>query len=223
MPALVADVAAAQRYAATRTGDVAFAIATPDGRIRGLNVDAQFRCASMTKAMLMVAVLRRAATRPLTAGEQELLAPMITESDNKAGLEVYRSVGDLGLSAVARAAGMRHFLPVGALFEARITAADQARLFLRIDRLVPVRHRAYARTLLAGIIAPQRWGIAPVARARHFAAFFKSGWRKGISHQAALLERDGRRVALAVLIAADVRQAYARDTQAGIATRVLAR
>ena len=169
----------------------------------------------------MVAVLRRAATRPLTARERGLLGPMVKESDNKAGLEVYRSVGDLGLNAVAHAAGMRRFLGVGALFEARITAADQARLFLRIDRLVPARHRAYARALLSGIVAGQRWGIAPIARARHFAAFFKGGWRKGLVHQAALLERRGRRIALAVLTSGEPTVAYGQATLAGVASRVL--
>ncbi len=172
--------------------------------------------------MLMAAVLRRATTRRLTRREQRLLGPMVTRSSNKAAREVYRSVGDLGLSAVAHAARMRHFLPVGALFEARITAADQARFFLRIDRLVPKRHRAYARALLSGIVAPQRWGIAPVAAARHFAAFFKAGWRKGLVHQAALLERDGRRIALAVLTMGEPTVAHGRATVTGIATRVLA-
>ena len=193
-----------------------------DGRVHGHHADVQFRSASMTKAMLMVAVLRGAATRPLTAREKRLLKPMVTESDNDAGREVYESVGDLGLSAVARAARMRHFLPVGAVYEARITAADQARFFLRIDRLVPTRHRAYARTLLSSIIGPQRWGIAPVARGRDFAAFFKAGWRKGLVHQAALLERGGRRIALAVLTSGEPTVAYGRATLAGIATRVLA-
>ena len=50
----------------------------------------------MTKAMLMVAVLRRAATRPLTSREQRLLGPMITESDNDAGREVYRASATSG-------------------------------------------------------------------------------------------------------------------------------
>jgi hypothetical protein len=223
VPALVADVAAAQRFAASRAGHVAFAVATPDGRVRGFNVSAQFRSASMAKAMLLVALLRGAAGRELSARERGLLKPMITASDNKKALIVYRAVGDLGLTAVARAARMRHFLAVGALFETRITAADQARLFLRIDRLVPQRHRAYARALLAGIVGPQRWGIAPVARARHYAAFFKGGWRKGITHQAALLERDGRRIGLAVLTSDEPTQAYGRATLAGVATRVLSR
>ena len=55
-----AGIEAAQRFAATRPGQVAFAVMTEDGRLRGINVDAQFRSASMTKAMLLVAVLRRA-------------------------------------------------------------------------------------------------------------------------------------------------------------------
>src|SRR4029079_16985319 len=118
----------------------------------------------------------------------------ITASDNKAALRIYREqVGDGGLFAVAHAAGMRNFFVRGALFEAQLTAEDQARLFLKIDRLVPKSRRAYARSLLGGIIAPQRWGIAPVATVLHYRIFFKGGWREGIVHQAALLERGGLR------------------------------
>ena len=194
---------------------------TESGRISGYNADLQFRSASVTKAMLLVAVLRHAGTRPLSAHEKALLKPMITESDNDAAETIYASFGDLGLQAVAQAAHMRNFLGVGALFESRITAADQVRLFLRIDRLVPERHRAYARALLSGIIGPQRWGIAPVAQARHFTVFFKSGWRKKIEHQVALLERFGRRIALAVLTSGES-AADGRATEAGIASRILA-
>jgi hypothetical protein len=193
------------------------------GRIRGYDVNAQFRAASVCKAMVMVAVLRRAASRPLTAHEKGLLGPMITVSDNKAGSALYKaSGGDLGLLAVAHAAHMTHFGPVGALFESRITAADQARLFLRIDKLVPARHRAYARQLLAGIVGPQRWGIAPIATRRHFHILFKGGWRTGITHQAALLERAGSRIALAVLTSDEPSSAYGQATLAGVAARVLA-
>jgi Beta-lactamase enzyme family len=175
----------------------------------------------MTKAMLLVAVLRHAANRPLSVHEDELLRPMITRSSNKAAREVYAAYGDAALVGVARAARMTHFLPVGALFESRITAADQARFFLRIDRLVPSRHRAYARELLGGIVKPQRWGIAPAAERRGFHVYFKGGWRKGITHQAALLERDDRRVALAVLTSDGPSVAYGRVTLRGVAARVL--
>lgn len=196
-------------------------MAGTDGRIRGVNADLPFRSASMTKAMLLVAVLRDAVDRPLTPREDERLRPMIVRSSNKAARTVYKTYGDAALLDVARAAGMTHFQPAGVLFEARVTAADQARLFLRLDRLVPPRHRAYARELLAGITPRQRWGIAPVAERGGFGVFFKGGWRKGITHQAALLERDGRRVALAVLTSGAPNQTYGRATLAGVATRVL--
>ena len=213
--------AAAARFAETRAGTVAFAIAGADGRVRGVNLDIQFRSASMTKAMLLIGVLRDAGSRPLTPDEDELLRPMITRSSNKAARTVYKEYGDAALVEVARAARMTHFRPVGAVFETRITAADQARLFLRIDRLVPQRHRAYARELLGGIVERQRWGIAPVAERRGFHVFFKAGWRKGITHQAALLERDGRRVALAVLTSDAPTIAYGQTTLAGVAARIL--
>jgi len=213
--------AQAARFAKTRSGTVAFAVASADGRVRGFNLDVPFRSASVTKAMLLVAVLRRNGDRSLTAHEHALLRPMITESDNDAAREVYAAYGDAALTAVGRAAKMTHLQPVGALFETRITAADQARLFLRIDKLVPARHRAYARELLGGIIEPQRWGIAPVAQRRGFRILFKGGWRKGITHQAALLERDGRRVALAVLTSDEPTLAYGSVTLAGVAARVL--
>jgi hypothetical protein len=51
---------------------------------------------------------------------------------------------------------------------------------------------------------------------------FKGGWRTAIAHQVALLERDGTRVALAVLTSGGRGDAYGRETEEGIAARVLA-
>ena len=216
-----AGISAARTWARTRAGTVGFAVLDVHGRLRGLNRTVAFPSASVSKAMLMVAVLRRARDRALTAGEHALLHPMITVSDNDAAREVYRSVGDPGLLSVARAAGMRRFGAVGHWSGARLTPADQTRLFLRLDRVVPARHRQYARTLLGSIVTGQRWGIARVAARHHMAALFKGGWRKGIVHQVALLERDGRRIAIAVLTDGQPSQAYGRATLEGIAARVL--
>ena len=124
---------------------------------------------------------------------------MITVSDNDAASTVYARVGRDALLRIARAAGMTRFDVGFNWADALLTAHDQARLFLRIDRLAPRRHRAYLRELLGSIVSWQRWGIAPVAEERGFHIMFKGGWRIGIFHQVALLERDDRRIALAVL------------------------
>jgi hypothetical protein len=216
----VARIRSAERFARTRKGSIAFATLDEHGRLFGMNRTVRYPSASVVKAMLLVAVLRKGEP---SAGTRALLGPMITASNNKAALRVYREqVGDAGLYAVAHAAGMRSFVVHGALFEAQLTAEDQARLFLKIDRLVPAPRRAYARSLLSGIIAPQRWGIAPVASGRHYRIFFKGGWREGIVHQAALLERGGQRISLAILTSGEPSMSYGEATLAGIAARVLA-
>jgi hypothetical protein len=190
-------------------------------RPRGLLRTARFHSASVVKAMLMVAVLRRARGRHLSDAERRRLRPMITLSDNDAAGAVYEDVGGHGLRRVAHLAGMRRFSDVGHWAEARITAADQARLFLQIDKLVPRSHRRYARRLLSSIVSWQRWGIARAARRRHMKAFFKGGWRAGIDHQVALLERGGQRLALAVLTNGSPSAAYGQETIERIAMRVL--
>ncbi|HEY6695894.1 MAG TPA: serine hydrolase [Solirubrobacteraceae bacterium] len=223
-PSLVAraGVQAARDYARGRAGTVAFAVARPGDSIRGVNVNHRFFSASVVKAMLALEVVREARHRGLTATERALLRPMITVSDNDAASAVYRRVGGAGLYRVAAAAHMTRFRDVGNWADANITAADQVRLFLRIDKLAPRRHRSYLRNLLASIVPSQRWGIAPVAEARDFHIMFKGGWRTNISHQVALLERDGTRIALAVLTSG-APDPYGRLTEAGVAERVLTR
>jgi hypothetical protein len=211
----------AQAFARTRAGLVSFAVLDEQGRLRGLHRTRRHRSASVVKAMLMVALLRRAHGRRVTPRETALLTPMITRSDNRAASVVYRSVGGSGLRAVARAAGMRRFLDVGRWQDAQLTAADQARLFLGIEALIPARHRAYARALLAGIVPEDRWGIPPAARAHHLNVYFKGGWRRGITHQVALLVRGEQRLALAVLTTGSPSMAYGERTIEGIARRVL--
>lgn len=136
---------------------------------------------------------------------------------------VYARVGGSGLRAVAGAASMRKFTDVGYWANAQITAADQARLFLHIDGLVPVRHRPFARKLLSSIVDEQRWGIPAIARHHRLKTFFKGGWRGGIVHQVALLQhkKNSRRLALAVLTSGAPSMTYSEQTIAGIAARLL--
>lgn len=210
--ATMQGVAAARAYAQTRAGLVAFAVLDGRGHLRGLRMSTQFSSASVVKAMLLVAELRRAGSRPLTAAQRRALEPMIRASDNDAAHLVYGWVGAPGLRRVAGVARMHRFAVGRFLFDARVTAADQARFFLHIDRLVPAAHRRYARRLLSSIVSWQRWGIATVARRRGMTILFKGGWRTGLSHQVALLERGRRRVALAILTSGQPSAAYAQET-----------
>jgi|1185.fasta_scaffold297163_2 hypothetical protein len=222
LPVVPSDtaVAAARAYALHRRGRVAFTVVDSHGRLRGTGSARSYRSASMIKAMLLVAELERRGEQPLTRTERKLLDPMIRRSSNTAARRVYRSLGPDRVLRVARRAHMRRFA-IPALFEARITAGDQARLFARLDPLVPRAHRAYARRLLSGIVPEQRWGI-PDALPAGWSAYFKGGWRKGLVHQVARLERaDGTAVAVAVLTDHDPSQGYGQATVRGIARRLL--
>jgi Beta-lactamase enzyme family len=213
-----ASVRRARRWAARREGEVAFAVLDDRGRLRGDRHDVAMPSASLSKAMLMLAVLRR--ERALDATTRSVLRKMIAASDNDAADAVYARVGSAGLTDVARAARMTRF---GADYwsEAQVTAADQVRLFLRLDRVAPSRHRPLARSLLSSIVPWQSWGIARVARRHHLRVWFKGGWRTDVVHQAALVEGRGRRAALAVLTRGSPSFEYAVATVEGVARRLL--
>jgi hypothetical protein len=219
------DVAAARTWAAQRAGDVSFAVRT-ERRHWGWRATTPYRSASVVKAMLLVAYLRRADVRgrPLRARERGLLAPMIRFSDNSAADAISARVGVTRLRALGRRARMRRFVAHPVWGGSTITAADQARLFLRIDRLVPRRHRGYATGLLRSITQAQRWGIAAAVPAGWRIAF-KGGWGKGVTrevnHQAALLTNARLRVSIAVLTADNPSHGYGTATQRGVAARLL--
>ena len=85
---------------------------------------------------------------------------------------------------------------------------------------MPSIRRRYARRLLSSIVPWQTWGIASAARAEHYRVFFKGGWRTGILHQSALLERGGQRAAISVLISGES-MADGKATLTAIARRLL--
>jgi Beta-lactamase enzyme family len=219
------DMDAARAWAAQRTGDVSFAVRT---QRRGWSWRAAtpYRSASIVKAMLLVAYLRRhdVRRRALRAEERALLDPMIRLSDNNAADAISVRVGLPGLSALARRVGMRHFFPYPSWGGSTVTAVDQARFFIRVDRLVPRRHRRYALGLLRGVVPAQRWGIA-AAVPKGWRIAFKGGWGRGVTrevnHQAALLTNGGLRVSIAVMTADNPSHGYGTATQQGVAARLL--
>ena len=216
-----AQLHAARRFAAHRHGAVSFAVVDSHSRDRGGRHPAIGRpSASMVKAMLLVAYLRRHRHERLSPPVRRLLSPMIRVSDNDAAFAIHAVVGDAGLRAVGRAAHMRHLTTGHGLFETGITAGDQARFFYCLDRVLPRRHRAYARALLAGVVAEQRWGVPRAARGR-FHVLIKGGWRTGLVHQGARIEWRGHHMAIAVLTAGGPGMSYGEQTIQGIAARLL--
>ena len=217
-------VKAATTYARARQGRVAFAVLDLEGRMRGWHVDEQHRSASVVKAMFMVAYLNRIGRRDLARADRSLLGPMILRSDNSAATRVRNVIGAGAVYALAKRAKMTRFVLKARWGDTLITPADQARLFARIDLLVPKRHRAYARRLLTSIIEEQRWGV-PQALPPDWDVFFKGGWRplagRNLVNQSALVQSGDRRVALAVLTDGNPSHGYGTETIRGIARRVL--
>lgn len=221
------DLDAARRFAADRRGLVSFAVIDTEGRLRGEQVNRQFVTASVVKAMLLVAYLDKLSRnrKPVTQAARRYLDPMIRVSDNHAATVIYRRVGNRGLYRVARRSGTTRFWVCCSWARAQITAADQARFFIRFDELTPSRYRSYARRLLSTVIPRQAWGIPSVARPR-YTVFWKVGFRhtlRGVLvHQASLLEGRGRRFSMVVLTDGDPSFGYGVATIRGVAARLLA-
>jgi beta-lactamase class A len=177
----------------------------------------------MVKPLLLVTTLRAAAGRALTAAERTDLPPMIRESSNAAAARVIARLGRPRIEAAARAAGMPTFRLAQHWGLSTTTARDQTRFFLRIDRAMPARHRAYGIRVLSTVVARQRWGVAEAVPAGWSVAF-KGGWtdHAGLSeHQVALLTRGAERVAVAVTSTGQPDHAYARRGLRGVFLRLL--
>ena len=218
------DVRAAARWAQQRAGTVAFAVRTGE-RLYGRGLDRRFRSASVIKAMFLVTYLRQPGvrSRPLRSSDRALLDPMIRRSDNIAATRVRNLVGNAAVTRVAHAAGMTRFAVDPVWGYSLITPRDQTRFFLRIDRLIPKRHRAYAMRLLRTIVPSQRWGMAQ-AIPDGWRLYFKGGWGAGtgaVDHQVGLLRRGRHRVAVAVMTVGNPTHAYGNATLEGITRRLV--
>lgn len=216
-----------REYVEHRRGDVAVAIVRSDGRLRGVNGRRRFATASVVKAMLLVAYLRRvdAQRRGLSDGERARLGPMIRVSSNAAASWAYAQLGSAPLRRLARRAEMNQFWICCSWGDALFSARDQAKFFWRLERLTPRRFRGYATGLLGSVTPKQTWGIPTVGRRRGFSVFFKGGWRVTVRgrlvHQVAQLRRGGRRFTLAFLSDGNPSMGYALRTLHGVARRLV--
>jgi Beta-lactamase enzyme family len=217
------DVAGAAAWANQRNGAISFAVRTDD-RLVGRAMDRRYPSASVIKAMLMLTYLRQPSVRnrPLRADERALIEPMIRRSDNDTATTIRNMVGNEAIVRFARAAGMRRFSIHPAWGLSLITARDQTRFFLRLERLLPDRHRAYAMRLLRTIVPYQRWGMGRVIP-KGWRLYFKGGWgdKSGaVNHQVGLLRRGRHRIAVAVLTVGNPTHAYGSVTLEGISRRL---
>jgi hypothetical protein len=190
-------------------------------------VHATFITGSVVKAMLLVAYLRRLDAMgqdEVDSYSNSFLYPMINVSDNSAATQCWSIVGDSGLYAVARAAGMTDFSISGIWANAMISAADQAKFFFEMDSLIPPEFVGYARHLFSTIAAYESWGIPAIARPLGYTVFFKGGWRPSpdvyLVHQIARLEGHRRTFSMAVMTDGDPDMGYGIDTIQGV-THVL--
>jgi Beta-lactamase enzyme family len=217
----------AWRYARRRGGLVSFAVVDTKGRMRTREGGRLYASASVVKAMLLVAELRRLAEHglPLDPVTEDVLEAMIAWSDNDAADSIYARVGDPGLVAVAEAASMRRFTVAGYWGNAQVTAADLAHFFSRVRRLLPRPHRRTGMRLLASVVPGQRWGLPKAAARGRWSVYFKGGWRATDSgelvHQAGWLRDGSRELTIAVLTDAQPSRLYAIHTVRGVADRLV--
>ena len=212
----------ARAFAKARPGTAAFSVREGD-RAWGWHGSRSVPAASLMKTMFLAAYLRRVRERPLRPHDRALLAPMIRRSDNLTATRVRDLVGVRALIAVARRAGMTDFRPAAVWGLSRTSARDQARLFDRLDRVLPRRHSGYALRLLGSVVPSQRWGVARAAPAG-WRLYFKGGWGSGtgaVDHQAAVLVRGQRRIALAIATTGNGSHAAGKETLRGVAVRLL--
>lgn len=118
-----AALAQARRFTSAREGEVAFAVADDRGGITGLGARRPFSSGSLSKAMILVAYLRKLAEGHADPSQSDLLSLgyMIRLSDNASADTIYSRVGDKRLIDLARRAGMKGFAVSGDWANATVT------------------------------------------------------------------------------------------------------
>jgi hypothetical protein len=213
------------RFLDSRAGRTSFAVVDSQGHLSGVRLHEHFQTASVVKVMMLVAYLEmlNAHHRGLNDSDTSLLYPMIHVSDNDAASAVLAIVGRAAVARVARESGMADYAPTAGWWAfTQTSAADQARFFFSLERLIPPRFYSYARGLLAGIEPSQSWGIPPVARPR-WQVFFKTGAlpSEGLFNEAGRLERPGVTFTIAVFTTGDPSMGYGEQTIEGVAAALL--
>jgi Beta-lactamase enzyme family len=226
---LTGDLTAALRG---RTDTVALTVRDPlSGVSCALDASRHFDSASVVKATVMAAVLRRAQEqrRDLSGWETADLRAMITHSDNDAASALWADLGRARLTAFLALAGMTATVPGddGYWGLTQITATDEMRLLdVLTDRqdVLSARWKAYALGLMAAVVPEQRWG-APFGAPAGVTAHNKNGWLPRASrgwrvHSLGILTGPGRDYRMAVLTDDNRSMGYGVETVQRVALAV---
>ena len=211
------------RWARHRAGLVSVAVIDTAGRMRRMKGRRLFVSASVSKAVMLAAYLRRH-RRGVSPGARGLLRAMITQSDNRAAVSIYTSLGDEVIERTARKAGAPAIDVRGWWSETYLSASAAARFMSKFRRVIPGPHRHFAMRLLAQVVSYQRWGI-PDGIGRGWHIYFKGGWRgtaRGqLVHEMAVLHSGPRKISLAVLTDGNPSMGYGIETIEGVARRLV--
>jgi beta-lactamase class A len=165
---------------------------TVNDRVKGivcaLGQGQHFDSASVVKVTILGALLRRAMEqhRSLTSAEVSLTTVMITRSDNNAASTLWARLGRGSLLHFLNLAKMTETVlgPDGYWGLTQITAHDEMtllRLLTSNNTILNAASRAYARGLMARVIASQRWGV-PAGTPAGVTVHVKNGWLPRPTH-----------------------------------------
>ena len=208
---------------------VGYAIVTAGGQVLAQHdATMQVPGASITKAMLLVAYLDQLGRAPVPSAAAAHLQAMIEDSGNPDGSWVFAQVGAAAVERVAAAAGMTGFAldtsdPLYTLGQSLITALDFARLFSRIDQLMPAKNRGYGMGLLENISAGDHWGILDAGIG---VTASKAGWKTEpdghVVNQAGQLQLQGQAAGIAIVSEGESSQGAGETIMQTVASDLLA-
>jgi hypothetical protein len=196
-----------------------------------LDAGGHFVAASAIKVTILSALLlKTGGAGHLTAAQRSLARAMVTQSSNTAADRLWAEVGISGMQRFLNRAGMMQTRLNDAWGLTELTAADEVTLLRLLTSPGPVltpASRSYVLTLMAQVIASQRWGT-PAGIGAGIAVHVKNGWlpyptgRDWRVNSLGTFAGPGTAYQMAVLTSGNPSMAYGIDTIQG-AARVINR
>jgi beta-lactamase class A len=145
------------------------ALNTTTGAHYGFGATGGMRTGSVYKLLVLEALLLQHQDQgtPLGDSEMALAAPMMENSDNVAGYQLFLSIGgNSALAALGPRLGLRHTIPGQANPAFTTTSAQDSLALLRnLVRNGPLNQysRSLTLDLMQHVVSDQRWGVGAVA------------------------------------------------------------